>query len=430
MTTIAQHSAPGKKNCLVFALSPLQIVSAISAILTRNAPEAVNVSILVQWPSLVDSLSNELTTVMSAMVRNFPFVRQVRNVPLKEYSELLAANDEASFRSAFKAMLGIDHADEIYFPHDMGSQLYQGLATVYDNARRISIGDGLGIVCERSVRQSYAPKAENSSSKTEEIPSVAKQFRRWLGRARRKAISIFSTPENTGTRGVILQDFLPDEAVLILPVDESGSFLKQLPLTVCPKQVVLEVLRQCTDSCSELQAYISSLMHDFKGQRTYVLLTENYAEAKLNDFEREVEMYCSIIRDHCEPESVVFLKSHPGETLPRNERISERLAGRYRIVELDKKFRRYPIELWEGLILKSGVISMAYPGLSLKYLYAVDVIQPMSGKFIEQWFPQRTWFFLKNCLPLYMESQKMLPQWDGKSVLWAHSWRAVNDQYE
>lgn len=130
-------------------------------------------------------------------------------------------------------------------------------------------------------------------------------------------------------------------------------------------------------------------------------------------------MYCSIIREQCAPGSVIFLKSHPAEMLPRNERIGEKLAGEYKIVELDSKFKRYPIELWKDLVLNSTIICMSYPVLSLKYLYDIDVVQPMDHAFIEKWFPEWTWRSYKNSLSLYMEPLKNLATWDGKSVLWS-----------
>ncbi len=401
-----------KNNCLVYAMSPIHVVSAISAILTRHAPEGVNVVILVQWPSTVSELSHELFVVMGSMVRHFPFVERVKLVPFGIFTEMLAVNDVASFKLSLKEWIGVDHAEEIYYAHDICSQLYQGLSMVYANARRICFGE-MGLVCERHVFLSYL------AMDIQEPPSLTRKLRIGLGRTVRKIISIYSKPDSISIKGMVLKDFLPDEAVLILPVDMSGNFLKQTPLTVCPKPVVLDVLGKCADSCSELRAYIFSLLNDFEGQRKYLLLTENFAEGDFIEFEREVEMYCSMVSDYCEPGGVVFLKSHPGETLSRNERITERLAGKYAVVELDKKFRRYPVELWKGLILESTVISTAYPVLSLKYLYGIDVIQPMHPEFIEHWFPQRTWALHKNNLSAYMEPLKRLPQWDGKSVLWA-----------
>ena len=62
---------------------------------------------------------------------------------------------------------------------------------------------------------------------------------------------------------------------------------------------------------------------------------------------------------------------------------------------------------------------MSYPVLSLKYLYDIDVIQPMDSEFIEKWFPKWTWASYKNSLSLYSEPLKRLSSWDGMSILWS-----------
>jgi hypothetical protein len=409
-----------RNNCLVYAISPTHIVSAICAILTRHAPEDVNVIILVQWPGALSEVTNELTAIMKSMVRPFSFVAQLKLFPYGVFTEMLAADDLASFKLSLRKWIGVDHADEIYYPHDVVGQLYQGLSTVYGDARRICFGDGMGTVCERQDLLSYHVRSKIESPNTTETPSVARRICGWLSRAKRKAMSSHSKPDSSPKDGMVLKDFLPDEAVLILPIDLSGNFLKQFPLAVCSRSVVLDVMEKCADSCEELQSYICGLLKDFQGRRKYILLTETLPEGSLIDFRREVEMYCHMVADHCEPGSVVLIKSHPGVTKPLNEQIAEQLAGKYEVVVMEKKFRRYPIELWKGLVLESTTISMGYPVLSLKYLYGVDVIQPLNNEFIEHWFSPWSWrLFKKNSLSVYMESLERLPGWDGKSVLWA-----------
>ena len=130
-------------------------------------------------------------------------------------------------------------------------------------------------------------------------------------------------------------------------------------------------------------------------------------------------MYCSMIKENLASNGVVFLKSHPGETLPRNERIKEKLGNSYEVIELDKKFKRYPIELWRQLVIECKIVCISYPVLSLKYIYNKDVVFSMTDNFIEKWFPEWIWASYKNSASLYMEPLKNLAGWDGKSVLWS-----------
>lgn len=420
-----------KINCLVIAISPTHIISSVSAILTRHDPGSVDVTMLFQWPVMEDELTNELSVVMQSMLRSFSFVRPVKIIPYSVFTKMLAESEMPSLELWLKGCVGVDHAEEIYYSHDVMGQFYQALSTVYNNARRICIGDGMGVVFERHAHLSlFKPERQLQPPHRafkEKLSSLVTglrarlQVRTRLRRILGKTTPFHPGPSNATLTGITLKDFLPDEAVLVLPVDESGNFLKRVPLTVCPKRIVLDVLRHCMESCSELQTYIRSLLNEFKGQRKYLLLTENLAEGNFIDFERETEMYCQMVSSHCEPGSVVFIKSHPGETLPRNERIAERLAGNYEVIALKKTFKRYPVELWKDLVLESTVISISYPALSLKYLHDVDVIYPLSAEFIESWFPQRRWAVMKNALAITMEPLKKLPEWDGKSVLWAGS---------
>jgi hypothetical protein len=192
-----------------------------------------------------------------------------------------------------------------------------------------------------------------------------------------------------------------------------------MPLTVCSKQSVHDVLDLCSSNAVDLRRYLQELLPVHNDRKKYLLLTDNFSEGNFMDFDTEIQMYCSVIQTFCRDGGVIYLKSHPGETLPRNERIQTALGSAYEIVELEKRFKRYPIELWKELVRRSSVISMSYPVLSLKYLYDIDVIQPMDHAFIERWFPKWTWRSYKNSLSLYMEPLKKLPAWDGQSVLWA-----------
>ncbi len=89
------------------------------------------------------------------------------------------------------------------------------------------------------------------------------------------------------------------------------------------------------------------------------------------------------------------------------------------MVEIDPRFKRYPIELAVRLVRECTVICMSYPRLSLKYLYDIDVIQPMDEAFIERWFPPRFWHSSKNSVALYEKPLERLSVWDGHNVLWS-----------
>jgi hypothetical protein len=86
---------------------------------------------------------------------------------------------------------------------------------------------------------------------------------------------------------------------------------------------------------------------------------------------------------------------------------------------LEESYKRYPIELWTELLMGIKVICMSSPILSLKYLYNIDVINPMNDVFIEKWFPEYMWNSYKNAMKIYMEPLKRLEFWNGKEILYS-----------
>jgi len=404
-----------KTICLVYAISPIHAVSAISAILTRRASSRVSVVILVHWPGAEAELVKELTDIIGAMLQAFSFIERVVPITSAAISDVFAEKSMRKATVRFKKVIGVEHADELYYPHDVVGMLYQALSTVYGKARRICFGDAMGEVFEREVHLSYL-NASNGST-----PHAPTGFRALLANTFDKGRSIWREQARDTNGNIVLKDFPPHEAALILPVDQSGNFLKRIELVVPNKNTVLDVLGKCVSSVRELRQYIDDLLLRYSNEDKCILLTDNLAEGNFIDFDTEVEMYCTMLKEYCAPESIIFLKSHPGESLPRNEAIRGRLSGTFRVEELERRFKRYPIEMWKPLVINSKVICLSYPVLSLKYLYGVDAIQPMDEAFIEKWFPEWTWASFKNSATLYMEPLKRLGGWDGRSVLWSGS---------
>lgn len=395
------------QNLLVYAISPTHVISSLAAIEALHDQRNFSVVMVVYWPGATKELSEELGDVVKKLSRGFPYIKTVSTLSQDRFVNLVGCGVPADSASAIKEFIGNTDMHEIYYGHDVVGHLYQSLCAAYPDAIRICFGDALGNVYEREVHLSYLRGVnEKTVSKTTILGRMKQCFDKFFA-----SVPVVSELQS--------KNYKPHKAALILPVDQSGNFLQNAPLTVIPKDIATATLEQCRASCRDLNDYVNTLLEETSNNRRHLLLTDNFAEGNFIDFDREVEMYCSIIREQCTPGSVIFLKSHPAETLPRNKRIGEKLAGEYKIVELDSKFKRYPIELWKDLVLNSTIICMSYPVLSLKYLYDIDVVQPMDHAFIEKWFPEWTWRSYKNSLSLYMEPLKNLATWDGKSVLWS-----------
>jgi hypothetical protein len=395
------------QNLLVYAISPIHVIASLAAVKALHGRGEFSVVMVVYWPGASEEMIDELGDAVKKLTKAFPHVKSVLTLSQARFMDLVRSGDPADSASAVKKFVGNTSIHEIYYAHDVVGELYQSLCTAYPDAKRICFGDALGNVYERDVHLSYLRAVHKK-------PTIKQSI---LDRGKQVVNKLFGT-SLLASEKVRPKDYKPHRAALILPVDQSGTFLKKTPITLVSKDIAIAIIEQCSASCRDLNDYLDTITEIYSNRRRYLLLTDNFAEGNFIDFDREIDMYCSIIMAHCEPGSVVFLKSHPGETLPRNGRIRDSIGAQFDIVELDNKFKRYPIELWKELVVSSSVISMSYPVLSLKYLYNIDVFQPMDHVFIERWFPEWTWRSYKNALSLYMVPLKKLSSWDNQELLY------------
>jgi len=402
-------------NSLVYIMSPTHVISSIAAIKTLHPDDLPAVTFLAHWPGVGTEVVEQIGTLVSRISSGFPFVKNVITMSSDEKAALSPNGDLAGTILALKRRTG-DRYHEIYYAHDIEGGMFNLLCASFPKAKRICFGDGLGNVYQKHVHLGFLfPDAFASEATDEKKTGPLRKTVERLGR-----LGLFRKT-NLTLKDIEAKQFSPHIAVLILPIDQSGYFLRGVDLIVPEKALVLDIVRTCISAAEDLSQYIDNLLTTHHNRGKYVLLTDNIAEGNFIEFDTEIKMYCTMLKEHCRPESVIFLKSHPGETLPRNEAIKQQLSGPFQIEELDTRFKRYPIEMWEPLVINSEVICLSYPVLSLKYLYEVDVIQPMDDVFVEKWFPEWTWASYKNAATLYMEPLKRLAEWDGRSVLWSGS---------
>lgn len=394
-----------KTICLLFLITPIHAISSICAVKTLHDTNEVETILIIHNPSLTEEIMQEVADIIQSMVQNIPFITKFITLSQSEFINYLSLPIDKA-QTEFKNNFLMHEIDELYYAHDVGIDLYPFLCKTFPNATRICFGDSLGQVFEKDIHLSFLIKDINiKKKKLSPIKKIILNVTKICNR----------NHENTD----LSHEYRAHKAALILPIDQSGSYLKKVPLTICTRKTALDLITKYSESNKELKLYISELLYKYRDKKKLLLLTENHTEGNFIDFEREIMMWCSIIRENCNHGDIIFLKSHPGETLPRNEKITEVLGNVFEIVELDKQYKRYPIELWHDLVINCKIICPSFPILSLKYLYNIDVVQPMTDAFIEKWFPEWTWASYKNSLSLYMEPLKNLAEWDGESVLYS-----------
>lgn len=410
----------GPPRVLAYVASPLHVLSALAAIQTVHGRTPPAVTIVVNYPTGDAKLLRELHDIAKVMTRGLPFVDTCLAISNEGLDHLAGRTDVEAAAREFRNLVGLGTFSEIYYFHDVMGLFFPMLAQSYPHARRICYGDVLGTTLERHYHLGQLG-IEVAKSVATADPAV--KTSPWD-----RILAVLTTPWTVAAKPPLadlsklpfgLNSTLPHQAVLILPVDESGDFLADIPWEVVPKDLVLRLLNELTLRCSPLREYEDRLLAGRETVDKFLLMTECNAEARFLTFEQDIDMYCNIIEQHCLPASTIFLKPHPAEKLRRHDAIHARLGDRYELIEFDTRFKRYPIEFAGRLVRECTPISMSYPSVSLLYLYGINVIQPMSKAFIEKWYAPKYWDFLRRSRAMMDEPRERLAKWDGRSVLWS-----------
>lgn len=404
-------------QCVVHAMTPTNILAALCAVETVYPKQlaGLNLTLVTHYPGGSDSLAAEFAAVARAITGTFTYVRHVVSLPQSLYDQLERSPGAAlPSAQALRKLIGVERADAWFYAHDLSGDLVPALASAYPASTCICFGDALGQVFQKDVHLGFL-------SRSTAIDSVETHQRGTIKSLARALWAKVAISRARSGRATISGSIVPDRAVLILPVDQSGDFLPRTRLTVCPKPIVARIMEKTSAACDALSGHIDDVLARTAGRNRCLLLTENWAESKTIDFDQEIRLYCDMIERNFLPGSVVLVKTHPGEELSRASRLADLLGDKYDFISLDDGLRRYPIELWPKLVRSCRVVSTMYPCLSLKFLYDVDVLQVMSDAFVERWFPPWTWASYKNALELNMQPLARLPRWNGKSVLWSGS---------
>ncbi len=299
--------------------------------------------------------------------------------------------------------------DEIHFAHDMVKPLPELAMNAYPNAKRIVYGDALGSVYDTRY---FMALAEGGT-----IDDARRAARGGSQHRSRTTPRSLARRVRDGLLGKATA-FAPDAAVLVLPMDQTGRALAGTPFSVVPKQLMLDILAQCTGAVPELAAYARATRETTRAPR-YLLLLENYADADMTGVDDELAMYEAVVRRHAPAGATVLLKPHPLAVAPIADRLTERLATDYAVHAIPAELGRYPMELWAELLSSCEVISMlSYCGISLAFLLGKQTIYPIDTSLIERYFPPRSWDRMNDSDVLYRGQLANLAAWDGRGILW------------
>ncbi|MCP5107461.1 MAG: hypothetical protein GY950_29000, partial [bacterium] len=376
------------KKILLYATSPYHVISGVCAIRTLNNSIPYEVTLLLHNMGVSDQVLDEIKGIVTSLFPGNHF-KKIILVTRESKNRFLESGNVSSAMRDFKHHLGMKEDavfHEFYFFHDIDQGLIEFVCDSYKSAETVTYGDGYGLVTEKIFFYSLMDRA---------VPRLKE------GCLKNKTVK-------------------PRRAVLALPRDLPGTYLKGVKLTVIPKQLFQSVFRECVEKAVSLRQYIARLLEENPHRAKYIITTEPHVEAGFISRENAVNMHCSIIRENCETQSVVFIKPHPVERESMASRIGQVLGESYTVVELGRDMDMYPMELWRELLFNCRVIlGVSSLGLTLKHLYGINVLQPINDSVIEKWYYRWVWKRLKFLLLMHKESIRQLEQWDGEGVLWS-----------
>lgn len=392
-------------------ITPAYALSCLCAVRLLHPGREVDLTLLVYWGAAgSDEVLPEMAGCVEAMTRGLANPPRVVRVAEADLDQILAHGSPEEVARAFLQRFGLGELDEFHYGHATVGCFGQLAASVFPKARRVCFGDAFGLVHWRRVRLAYA------GLDVGDLPRLAPDR---AGEALTWACALRAQGRGGLRELLAMREMEPHLAALCLPVDQFGDYFDVVPLTVCPREVVLGVLEDSAASASALGAYIDGVLEALSGRPLFLLLTAVFAEAGDLPFETDTAMYADVVRRSCPPGSAILLKAHPGETLPRFQALRQALAPDFEVLELSGDFRRYPIEIWTGLVRACGIISLTYPSVTLAGFYGKDIVQPMSEAFIDRWWAQDKRPFRRVALTWNRGPAKNLEHWDGKSPLYA-----------
>jgi hypothetical protein len=392
-------------------ITPVYVTSFLSAVRLLHPGEDVELTLLVFWGAAgSDAVRGEMAECVRAMTCGLPSPPRIVAVAEADMEAILRRESPEDVSAAARAAFGLPELDEFHYGHATVGCFAQLMASAFPQARRVCFGDVFGMVHWRRERLAYAGVAVKALPRLN--PDDAGEALRW------------ACAERDAGRGSLQEllaerEIAPHLAALGIPIDQFGDYFDSVPLRVYPRAVVLDVLRECAASAEELGHYIKSILAAHADRPKFLLLTANFAEADDLSPETDVAMYAAVVRESCPPGSTILLKTHPGETIPRAERLRGLLAPDYLVVELDRRFRRYPIEIWTEAVQQCGIVCITSPAVTLAYFYGKKVFQPLDEAFINRWWAPEKRPFRKLGLLWIRCPLENLPGWDEQSPLYS-----------
>ena len=353
---------------------------------------------------LLDLQNQQITILMRQHSLSDQRFRTQESVVRKFFKELNAdfvRLSELQWQEFRKSKTKLDKSDVsseaqriFLYPHDLTSNTSQVIAKNANSNVNICYGDGYGLLINNvsRVKCDFNPKNQLN---------FLKQIFRLLQHR-------------------IPQSITPHKFVAILPVSQIQNIsLASVDLLIPKKQLVLDEIANFHTANSELDIFFQNQISVSKtGNKTFVLLLENFSECGFIDEKNELRLYLEVIRENVQLGSWINIKPHPWSNGSLAAAVARELSDSYVIRVIDGDVENYPIELWPIDFSNIELISMSTPALSLKYLYGKKVIQPLTLDKVVKYFKPEYYQALRMQIELTDNPIANLQNWDMESFLY------------
>ena len=213
-----------------------------------------------------------------------------------------------------------------------------------------------------------------------------------------------------------------DQAHMMLPIEWVKNSLQSVPITVIPKQTVIDVIDKCIYQSHILTEYCMSITKLNNAEKVLVLLA-NISEIELMSFHDEVDTYVSLILESAYQEDEIFIKPHPREMNGQSVAIQEILKAKYGFSKVyilgNDILSKLPVEIYcRMLSFKKVITVLSTSAVSLHYLY--DIVPVMGfSEFGYSKIVKNKSYYKEFMLCLNEIIYRKLPIWDGISIIYS-----------
>ncbi|MEB3291575.1 MAG: polysialyltransferase family glycosyltransferase, partial [Synechococcales bacterium] len=293
MTTLAPQNMPSRQ-VLLCVQGTAQLLAAIAAAKYREQlfPNQVTEYILVVYDLLAQQQDSAFTQAIFELAEPWQFSHKVF-LDASTLNQLVKSFQPRSKKiQKLQDLIGVRRVDEIYLCRDYIGYGSNFLLNAYAQATKITYGDGYGFVCSRTFFEKYTYISQTGWQRL--VDSWQQRFKYSLKRF----------------MGWELPTLQFDLALLTIPVDYCGEYLRQVDHQFVPLQVLEKILQVTREAIAP--RYTQYLQTVLEGSAIdLLLLTSTFTEANYACLENEVALYINRIQSLVTPGSTLAIKPHP-----------------------------------------------------------------------------------------------------------------------